>query len=111
MSSPQCFFKTWFHSREEDIENIEIYRPLGFNFPLSRGREGFEIKPDGEFVLLPIGSDDRNIKIAGKWRMENNKMRVSTADLSYPDFALEILECNENCIKVRHYKFTESKIE
>ena len=45
-------FKHWTHSREEDSEGIKVYRPNEYNFPPSRGREGFELG-----VALPSGKE------------------------------------------------------
>ena len=39
--------KFWIHSYEEDTEDVRVYRPRSYDFPLSRGRTGFEIKKNG----------------------------------------------------------------
>ena len=46
-----CIYKHWIHSHEEDTEDKKVYRPSTFEFPPSRGRDGFEIKENGEFIL------------------------------------------------------------
>ena len=39
---PSAIFRHWIRSREEDTGDIEVYRPEGFAFPPSFGRDGFE---------------------------------------------------------------------
>ena len=38
---PSIIFRHWIHSREEDANGLEVYRPEGFDFPPSFGRDGF----------------------------------------------------------------------
>ncbi|WP_231373487.1 hypothetical protein [Nocardia sp. 348MFTsu5.1] len=48
----------WWHSFEEDHDDVAVYRPDGFDFPPARGRRGIEIDPDGSVVELGLGADD-----------------------------------------------------
>lgn len=50
--------QTWWHSFEEDHDDIAVYRPDGFGFPPARGRRGLEVDPDGTVVELGLGRDD-----------------------------------------------------
>ena len=63
----ECIYKHWIHSYEEDTENKKVYRWSTFEFLPSRGRDGFEIKENGEFILYIMGPTDRPEKIFGKW--------------------------------------------
>lgn len=69
---PSELFKTWIHSREDrDIRsNVSVYRPSDYPFPPSRGRRGFEIKKNGEFVLHEIDRTDKPIRMVGKFTLE-----------------------------------------
>lgn len=50
--------QTWWHSFEEDHDDVAVYRPDGFGFPPARGRRGLEVDPDGTVVELGLGRDD-----------------------------------------------------
>lgn len=61
-------FQPWTHSREEDTADVAVYRPEGFAFPPSRGRDGFELRPDGSFVQRDIGPADATVAVTGRWK-------------------------------------------
>lgn len=67
---PQAIGRVWIHSAEEDTGEIEVYRPADFAFPPSRGREGFEIRKGGVFVLHRIAPTDGIEPIEGRWRAD-----------------------------------------
>jgi hypothetical protein len=60
----------WFHSHEEDTPTEMIFRPATFSFPPSRGRQGFELGPDGTATETGIGPTDALQKTQGTWEME-----------------------------------------
>jgi len=39
--------RCWVHSHEEDSDEEMVFRPAAYEFPPSRGRRSFELKPDG----------------------------------------------------------------
>jgi hypothetical protein len=98
-----CLFKAWRHSREEDAEGVEVYRPTNYNFPLSRGRDGIELRRDGTFVSMGPGPDDRTVPIAGAWRMEegaaNNALVTRAGDGAARK--LTIVHCDDDVLKVK----------
>ena len=49
----------WLHSREEDTDDVEVYRPESWDFPPARGRRGIEFCPGGELRLIGPGPGDR----------------------------------------------------
>jgi hypothetical protein len=57
----------WLHSYEEDAGSTKVYRPADHPFPLSRGREGVELLPDGTYLEYGSGPDDRGSAVAGRW--------------------------------------------
>jgi len=68
VTMPRELFGHWVHSHEEDRAGEEVYRPLGWRFPLARGRTAFEIKPDGEFVEYGPGPTDVSASHKGHWQ-------------------------------------------
>lgn len=64
----QIYNTEFWHAYEEDKGSLLVYRFSSFQFPPSRGRDGFVIKRNHVFKQISIGaSDNRNIAI-GKWR-------------------------------------------
>jgi hypothetical protein len=59
--------RRWTHSHEEDSQEGMVFRPSGFVFPPSRGREGFELRPDHSFVDIAVAPMDGTIEQEGTW--------------------------------------------
>ncbi len=99
---PSAIFKQWIHSREEDTEKVKVYRPSDYQFPPSRGRDGFEIKKNGEFIRYGIGPTDRPQKITGTWKAEGeNQIRVSFEAQRQESYTMQVVSCDERLLKVR----------
>ncbi|MGZ4846260.1 MAG: hypothetical protein ACXV3D_02350 [Halobacteriota archaeon] len=99
---PSSFFKHWVHSHEEDKEGLAIYHPSGYQFPLSRGRGGFEIKQDGEFILYGIGPADKPEPAVGHWTEEGpNRIKVSFEDPGHSPFVFEVVSSDEMTLVLR----------
>jgi hypothetical protein len=97
---PDCIFGHWVHSREEDSEDIMVYRPVDYDFPPARGREGFELRSDGTFVDHPIGPGDANLALTGEWQPKGrNLLEVSSSQRT--PHALEVVHCDDNVLKIR----------
>ena len=64
--------RRWVHSHEEDEEKEMVFRPASFEFPPSRGRRSFELKPDGSLVEGGIGPTDRPVETQGTWELEDD---------------------------------------
>ena len=73
-------FQHWIHSREEDVGLVEVYRPEGFAFPPSFGRDGFALRPDGGFVQEDIGPADGIVRTKGRWTMEEPWVVTATLE-------------------------------
>jgi hypothetical protein len=105
---PPEVFKSWVHSYEDDKGPVQAYRPQDFKFPPSRGRAGFEIKKDGEFIDRPIAPADGNETVPGKWEPAGEgKIKVTFP--KKPDrksFTLEIVSCDGNVLRLKR---TEEK--
>ena len=99
---PKEIFRHWTRSHEEDKEDIKAYRPSDFDFPLSRGRTGFEIRKNGEFIEYGVGPDDRSLKIVGRWEPEGaNKIKVHVREPSRRSYSISILSCSQNMLRVK----------
>lgn len=99
---PAEIFKHWIHSREEDMGDVRVYRPSDYQFPPSRGREGFEIKPNGQFIRYGIGSTDKPQKKMGTWKAQGeNQIRVFFDAQRQTSYTMQILSCDESVLKVR----------
>ena len=96
---PPDVFKHWTESREDRNKrpNVSVFRPSDYKFPPSRGRRGFEIKKNGEFILHEIGPTDRPVKIVGNFTVvDSNKIKVYLEDKRFTPFTLRIVDIEEN---------------
>jgi hypothetical protein len=99
--SSDLFDRTWIHSHEEDTNNIKVYRPNTYKFPLARGREGFEIKKSGHFIHHGIGPTDRTTKVNGNWtNPEPNIIKVEFGEERPTSFKIKILSSDNDVLKV-----------
>ena len=60
----------WVHSHEEDADDERVYRPADYPFPPSRGRDSFELRPDGTATEWTPGATDRSVAKEGRWTLE-----------------------------------------
>lgn len=69
-------YQHWIHSHEEDntTEGYRTYRPSSYNFPPSRGRDGFEIKKNGVVLAHPIAPTDGNLTVERKWKIDGDQL-------------------------------------
>jgi hypothetical protein len=102
---PQAIYeKRWTHSHEEDYDDIQVYRPSTFNFPLSRGRIAFEIEKSGIFIQYGIGPDDTKKKVEGNWTIEEpNTIKINFADKAIKSYSMKIILCNNDILKIRKF--------
>lgn len=75
---PPQLLQTWIHSHEDDTATERVYRPAGYAFPPSRGRTGFELRPDRTFTRIGISPRDGSTRTDGTWEYEENDERVLT---------------------------------
>ena len=68
--------RRWVHSHEEDTDREMVFRPAAFEFPPSRGRRSFELKPDGALAEGGIGPTDRPVETQGSWELEDDDRLV-----------------------------------
>jgi hypothetical protein len=73
----------WFHSHEEDHEDVLVYRGRSYNFPRARApRQSLEFKSDGTLVIGAPGPDDKATTTRGSWKVTENTLVLSTAGIT-----------------------------
>jgi hypothetical protein len=99
---PKEIFKFWVHSYEEDDKDTIVYRPRDFEFPPSRGRSGFEIKQNREFILHGLDPSDRPSKVTGYFEVERpNRIKVKFQDQKTEPHILDIATCDDNVLRIK----------
>lgn len=95
--------QVWIHSFEDDEMGIEAYRPKEYNFPPARGREGFEIKEDGTFILYSIAPTDGTLPEKGSWTMSDKGIEVvvSKGNSKQDKFIFEVISLEEGLLKIK----------
>ena len=68
--------QSWIHSHEEDTDTETVYRPADYDFPLSRGRAGFELKPDNKMSEINIAATDGTTEKEGSWGLKSNQDKL-----------------------------------
>jgi hypothetical protein len=95
-------FKKWLRHREIEGDDVRIYRPIDYKFPLSRGREGLEFRKNGEFVSYEIAPGCGIEEFQGKWEaIGESKIKVTFQDKSKKSRLLNIISCEEDIMKLR----------
>ncbi len=69
MTLPIVLFQKWIHSHEDDLDTIRVYRPVNYDFPPARGRDGLAFRSDGVYLRYPIAPTDGNLEVIGTWRL------------------------------------------
>ena len=90
-SDPILLAQSWVHSHEEDKSNDVVYRPESFAFPPSRGRGGFDLKPDGTLIQFGPGSTDKTATRSGRWELsDDGKLLLYVGDSGTPSVVMRI---------------------
>lgn len=97
-----ALFRRWVHSFEEDTEDVNVYRPFGFDFPPARGRDGFDIKQGGGFIRYDIGPADGLVEVPGRWKAKGpNKIVIDFDDPDIEPDTLHIVSCADDVLRIR----------
>jgi len=92
----------WVHSHEEDTDTEMVFRPAGFNFPPSRGRTSFDLKPDGGLVEGGMAPDDRRSEAQGSWKLEDDDtLAFYTGSQSAPSRVARIASVGKDRLVIR----------
>lgn len=98
---PNLLHRHWVHSHEEDTASEMVFRPATFNFPRSRGRKGFELKPDGTLVDVGIGPTDRPSQVPGTWQIENDKIAFYRESEAAPIRVMQIASVDTDRLVIK----------
>jgi hypothetical protein len=94
---PERLDGRWVHSHEEDTADEMVFRSAasGYEFPRSRGRQAFELRPDGSYAGTVPGPADKPEAAEGSWSLEGGDR------LALPDRVLELTAAEGDVLKVR----------
>jgi hypothetical protein len=70
--SREILVRRWVHSHEEDTDAEMVFRPADYEFPPSRGRVAFELRPDGTALDRGIGATDVPREAEAMWMVEED---------------------------------------
>lgn len=99
---PKEIFKHWIHSYEEDTKGVKVFRPSHYNFPPARGRIGFEVKENGQFIQYRIGPTDRVVKVSGRWKAEGrDKILVYFENKEIASFTINIISYTNDILRIK----------
>ena len=95
--------QVWIHSHEEDSADVRAYREQEFDFPPSRGREGFQINADSTFVFYAIAPTDGSQKKKAQWTLEDEKLRILFKEPEHAreDFFLEFISLENGLLRAK----------
>lgn len=97
---PKALCKTWRHSREEDTDEEEVYRPETYALPPSRYRNTFEICENGEFVQYGITPGDKPTKTTGKFKIvKDGTTNIVSEISSLPE--IKIVSYDDNMLRIK----------
>jgi hypothetical protein len=100
--NPEFLYQQWIHLHEEDAGGIEVYRNEEYNFPVSRGRKGFEFRKDGTFIQSDIGPVDVNVNIPGQWKkVADKQVRIQLKDEENTQYLMEIVDLKKDVLKIK----------
>jgi len=96
----------WLHSHEDDKDGMRAYRPADYNFPPSRGRQGFKIEEDGTFTVYGIAPTDGRKIEKGSWtKKEGSALRLDVAAKNMngrqESFTLEFVQYKDQVLYVK----------
>lgn len=99
---PAAIFRHWVHSREEDAGDVSVYRPSGFQFPPSRGRDGIELRVGGDVVRHGPGPTDRSTASQGRWQaMSSADVELRFDDAQRTPKRFSVIEVNDQVLKLK----------
>lgn len=98
-------FQYWIHAQEEDSGPLLVYRPRGYALPPARGRNGFEIRENGEFVRYRIAATDGISQEPGRWAQDGpDHIRVRFQGEGVPPLRLRIRTLQSDRLVVEEEK-------
>jgi len=93
--------KRWLHSHEEDSAGQAVFRPASYAFPRSRGRDGFELRPDQSLVDIGIAPGDGPQHASGTWALNGQRLQFFSPSSRTPARELEIVSADDDRLVVK----------
>jgi len=93
----------WNHSREEEKNEVRVFRPEGYELPRARGRERIEFLEEGRVEYHSIAPMDGYIKKRGRFTLHVEKRTLMLIFDSKDEepMTFEVLELNEFILRLR----------
>ena len=96
-----ALFGYWIHSREEDRDDVQVFRREGFAFPVSFGRDGFRMFADGTFLQEDIGQAEGTVTIPGRWSSRIPGRVAVRFGGARPDYDFEVVDVDDDVLRIR----------
>lgn len=104
--SPDVLHQCWKHSHEEDTSTEMVFRPVDYAFPPSRGRMGFDLKPDGTYVDIGIAPADGPSRSPGTWQLQaGDTLVLQTNDPEKTQRQLRIVSADRDRLTIKKQSF------
>jgi hypothetical protein len=94
-------FGHWIHSREEDRDDVQVFRREGFSFPVSFARDGFRMFADGTFLQEDIGPADGIVTVPGRWSSRIRGRVAARFGGARPDYDFEVVDVDDDVLRIR----------
>ncbi len=91
----------WVHSHEEDTDTEMVFRPATFRFPPSRGRTGFDLKPDSSCAGFGIRPADGIEEYPGTWELDEEGHLTVYDDRHRPVQVMEVISADSDRLVVK----------
>ncbi len=95
--------QNWFYSAEEFSGDTVYFRPQSYEFPRSRGREGFIFsEEEGKMTYLAISPGDMPMKMDAVWRLEEGVLIFDIPGnelIGSRQLRFKIIEMNDEILK------------
>ena len=100
-ATPERLQKRWLHSHEEDTATETVFRPASYAFPRSRGRQGFELRPDRSLIEIGIAPTDGPQESSGTWTLHGRRLQFFGGSSRTPARELEIVSAEDDRLVVK----------
>lgn len=93
----------WYFSNEENSGDTVYFRPEGYEFPRSRGRESFELSEEvGKMKYYAISPTDFPVTLDASWKFENDMFTIVFPDdefIKRDTYQFKIIEISDKMMK------------
>ena len=98
---PELLQRRWLHSHEEDSDTEMVFRPASFKFPPSRGRAGFDLKPNKSYIDIGIAPADGPQESRGTWKLRDDQLELFKSASPTPTRTLQIVSADKDRLVVK----------